>query len=155
MQPEVSVILIRENAEQLSGSGCCGKLEGDALRAASDEPFAHTRADQSACGRLHRLLRKNFPDSGTTPRVRVVTVDPRNQLYLAPKLWRDVCRYRPGIREGLKTALQLFALPAVVINGRVVSSRKRPLSPHHVLHEVERHLRPGTHKPSPGTNASS
>ena len=72
--------------------------------------------------------------------VALVTVDPRNQLYLAPKLAWDVLRYRPGWRAGLKTALQLFSLPAVVVNGRIISRRNEPLDPDTFCHAIRQAL---------------
>jgi len=137
MEPSVSVILIRENAEQLTGSGCCGKLEGDGTLLGHGREFDHARADQRSHGLLHRTLREFFPPREGRPQVAVVTVDPRNQLYLISKLWRDVWRYRPGLRSGLITLLQLFSLPAVIVNGRVISRRGRALAPDDLLREVE------------------
>ena len=72
--------------------------------------------------------------------VAIVTVDPRNQLYLAMKLWRDVCRYRPGLWTGMRTALQVFSLPAIIVNGRVLTKRGRPLEPDIVCHAVREQL---------------
>jgi len=149
MRPDVSVILIRENAEQLTGSGCCGKLEGDAGPIRSGEAFAHTRADQQRCGQLHRAVRQLFPSDIGQPQVSVVTVDPRNQLYLAAKLCRDVCRYRPGVRAGLRSLLQAFSLPAVVVNGRIISRRGTSHSLDDVVGEIQRQLRVRSDAPQP------
>jgi hypothetical protein len=40
----------------------------------------------------------------------------------------------------LCTALQIFSLPAVVVNGRVLSRRGQPLAPDALCHEVGRLL---------------
>lgn len=132
---EVSVILVLEQPEQTTGSGCCGKLGGDAGEICGPEVFSEAKALREQFGILHRAVRQLFPQE----RVSVVTVDPRNQLYLVPKLWRDVFRYRPGVRASMTTTLQLFSLPAVLVNGRVVSSRGAPVDPDelcHLIHEA-------------------
>ncbi|QDU64892.1 hypothetical protein Pan216_57860 [Planctomycetes bacterium Pan216] len=141
----VSVILIRENAEQVTGSGCCGKLEGDDELVRRADLFRETRLCQESFGVLHRAIREFFPDEQGVQRVRVVTVDPRNQLYLASKLWYDVFRYRPGWREGTRTMTQWFALPAVVVNGRVVSDSQGAPSPDELCHVIASLLNPSQH----------
>ena len=140
MNPRVSVILIRENAEQLTGSGCCGKLEGDVSLPGCAEVFAHTRRDQQELGVLHRAIRHFYPARDGAADVAIVTVDPRNQLYLVAKIWRDVWRYRPGLWAGLRAGLQLFALPAVIVNGRVISRRGKPVDPDTLCHVVRTQL---------------
>jgi hypothetical protein len=134
MAPAVSVILIRENAEQMTGSGCCGKLQGDDPVMRTHHLFQQTRTHQHELGVLHRAVREFFNDGGE--RVAIVTVDPRNQLYLTAKLCRDVLRYRPGWRPGLRTLLQLFSLPAVIVNGRVLSRRGSPVDPDTLCHQI-------------------
>lgn len=136
MGPPVSVLLIRENPEQMTGSGCCGKLEGDTALTGGDRVFQHARQHQREMGVLHRAIREFFPPCDGTERVRVQIVDPRNQLYLLPRLWRDVWHYRPGLWAGLRTACELFSLPAVIVNGRVLSRRKRPLDPDALCHAI-------------------
>lgn len=136
MAPEVSILLIRENPEQLTGSGCCGKLEGEAISGDAAALFAHCRTEQEALGVLHRAVRSFFPPGEERERVSVVTVDPRNQLYLTSKLWRDVWCYRPPAGAAIRTMLQLFSLPAVIVNGRVISRRGEPLDPDTLCHHV-------------------
>ncbi len=122
----IHVLLIREQAEQLTG-GCCGTVGDDDLLSGGRELFADARRDQLALGAIHRLIRDFFPPIDGREQVLVDAVDPRNQFYLFFRLWREVWRYRPGLRAGLQTALQFFSLPAVIVNGRVVSRRGGPL----------------------------
>jgi hypothetical protein len=140
MTPPVSVILIRENAEQLTGSGCCGKLEGDNALWGGGEVFAEARRNQLDLGVLHRAIREFFPPCDGQSQVGVVTVDPRNQFYLVPKLWSDVWRYRPGWRTGLFTLLQMFSLPAVIVNGRVLRGRDAVVDPDTLCHVIREYL---------------
>lgn len=129
---KVSVILVLEQPEQTTGSGCCGKLGGDAAEVCGPEVFSQAKALRKQFGILHRAVRTLFSHEHVT----LVTVDPRNQLYLVPKLWRDVLRFRPGLRASLMTSLQLFSLPAVVVNGRVVSRRGQPVDPDELCHLI-------------------
>lgn len=112
----VSVVLIREWPEQLTGSGCCGKVTGDGSVTGSTRAFASSCAVQERFGLLHRAVRQLYPESDAA----VVTVDPRNQLYLIGKLGFDVLRTRPGWRQGLRTLCQWFPIPAVVVDGSVL-----------------------------------
>jgi hypothetical protein len=136
MAADVSVILIRESPEQVTGSGCCGKLEGDTWVLAPRDLFPEVRRGQRELGVLYRALREFFPED----RVAVVTVDPRNQLFLVPKLWYDVFHYRPGWRPGLQTVCQWFSLPAIVINGQILPGQDGPIDPDTVCHHVTRLL---------------
>jgi len=136
----VSVLLIREAAEQITGSGCCGKLDDDDPSLRGRDVFAEARKHQHDMGLLHRAIRKFFPPRDGREQVVSIVVDPRNQLYLIPKLLRDVLRYRPGWRAGLRTVFQMFSLPAVVVNGRVISRRGQPLDPDTLCHEIAQRL---------------
>ncbi len=135
-RPAVSVILVREHAEQMTGSGCCGKLEGDSAALGGEDLFQLARQHQRDMGVLHRAVRQFFARDGDDQQVAIVTVDPRNQLYLVPKLIRDVWHFRPGLRSGLACILQMFSLPAVIVNGRVVSRRGQPPTPDDLCHLI-------------------
>ncbi len=134
--PRVSIILIRESAEQVTGSGCCGRLEGDSSLTGGARAFQRARSQQEAFGILHRAVVEFFADEQRRSELTIVTVDPRNQVYLFPKLVKDVWRYRPGWWCGLCTALQFFSLPAVIINGRVLSRRGQLLDPDALCHAI-------------------
>lgn len=138
--PQVSIILIRESAEQMTGSGCCGRLEGDSSLTGGAAAYRNVRREQEAFGVLHRAVAQFYADEIRSGVVTIRTVDPRNQPYLFPKLCKDVWRHRPGWGRGLCTLLQLYALPAVIVNGRVISRRGRPLDPDALCHEVGRIL---------------
>ena len=136
----VSVILIRDNAEQVTGGGCCGALDDDDPSVRGRDLFAEARRHQHDMGLLHRAIRKFFPPRDGHEQVLSIVVDPRNQLYLMAKLLGDVLRYRPGWRAGLRTVFHMFSLPAVVVNGRVISRRGQTLDPDTLCHEIARLL---------------
>lgn len=132
MAANCSVILIRENAEQLTGSGCCGKLEGDNARVGGRPVFEQAAQIKEQTGTLYRALRAFFPRET----VEIIQIDPRNQVYLTGKLWRDVWRFRPGIAAGLQTMFQAFSLPAVVVNGKVLSRGGALPDPDALCHHI-------------------
>ncbi len=134
--PQVSIILIRETAEQMSGSGCCGRVAGDPDLTGSGDAFREVRRQQEAFGILHRAVVEFFSEQQQRGELTIVTVDPRNQPYLIPKLVKDVWRYRPGWGKGLCSTLQFFSLPAVIVNGRILSRRGRLLDPDALCHAV-------------------
>ncbi|RMF86704.1 MAG: hypothetical protein D6741_21545 [Planctomycetota bacterium] len=140
-RPLVSIVLIRDGAEQLTGSGCCGVLTDDDPTVRRQNVFRETRRDQEHFGILHRTVTRLFTKEIADGELDVTIVDPRNQLYLVSRLTTDVFRYRPGIKAALATVLQLFSVPAVVVNGRIISSRRRPTTPDQLCHVIREHLR--------------
>ena len=108
-----SVLLVREWEQQLSGGGCCGRLEGDVLRQGREHLFADRRRIMEGMGPVYRGIRGRFGDS-----VSVMVVDPRNSIVLLPGLLRDFVRYRVGWRDALHTLRGLSTI-AVIVNGRL------------------------------------
>jgi hypothetical protein len=118
-RPRTSVILVREWEQQLTGSGCCGKLEGDFLGCGDTTVFAERRAVMERMGPVYRTIRERCGDA-----VEVQVVDPRN-IALIPFLVRDFWTFRVGIRSALAT---LVGLPkqGVIVNGRLVDRTAHP-----------------------------
>lgn len=98
-----TVIIVRDFPEQLTG----GDLVGE-------EAFRQACRTGRRCGHLHRTLRQR-----TDCVIR--QIDPRNQVALFVVLCREVWRHRPGLLTGLRTVCMAFALPAVIVNGRVLA----------------------------------
>ena len=97
MRTRPSVILIREWEAQLSGSGCCGRVEGDFLTREGEPVFRERRACMEAMAPLSRTLRERFGDA-----IELQVVDPRN-AFLIFLLLRDFWAFRVGLVEALKT----------------------------------------------------
>ena len=111
MKPRV--ILIRENAETLSCSSCAGSLNGiDAFGSCDVPDYAPTRQVISQVGELYMSLRREFGDE-----VEVDVVDPRNEVYLIPRLIRDYKRFKPPLGAFLKTLFFGISPCSVIING--------------------------------------
>ena len=119
MRARPSVILIREWEAQISGSGCCGRLEGDFLTRDREPAFRKRRACMEAMAPLSRTLRERFGDA-----IELQVVDPRN-TFLVFLLLRDFWAFRVGFVEALKTIGRL-PIQAVVVNGRLVARGEWP-----------------------------
>ena len=115
-----SVIFIREWEQQMSSSGCCGRIEGVMLGTGGARVFAERRAIMEAMGPLYRALKKTAGD-----RVEIMVVDPRNQISLLPRLLRDFWRYRTGLGTALAT-LRDLSPQTLVVNGRIFARGRWP-----------------------------
>lgn len=115
-----SVILVREWEGQSSGSGCCGRLEGEFLTCDGKPVFRERRAIMDEMGPLYMMLRNRFGEA-----VDLEVVDPRNVFSLIFLLVRDFLAFRVGVGDALKTLARL-PVQAVVINGRLVARGKWP-----------------------------
>ena len=93
MRTRPSVILIREWEGQLSGSGCCGRVEGDFLTREGEPVFRERRACMEAMAPLSRTLRERFGDA-----IELQVVDPRN-AFLIFLLLRDFWAFRGSSPE--------------------------------------------------------
>ena len=140
MKTRPSVILIREWEGQLSGSGCCGRLEGDFLRPDGDPTFRERRECMEAMAPLARALRERFGDA-----IELQVVDPRNPA-LFFLLLRDFWAFRVGLAGALKT---IGGLPvqAVVVNGRLVARGEWP-DPLEVVEILEEKISAGVPQPA-------
>ena len=115
-----SVILVREWEGQSTGSGCCGRLEGEFLTSGGKPVFAERRAIMEGMGPLYTTLRSRFGDG-----VDLEVVDPRNVFSLIFLLLRDFLAFRVGVGVALRTLTRL-PVQAVVINGRLVARGEWP-----------------------------
>ena len=136
MRTRPSVILIREWEEQLSGSGCCGRVEGDFLTRQGEPVFRERRACMEAMAPLSRTLRERFGDA-----IELQVVDPRNPA-LVFLLLRDFWAFRVGLVEALRTTGGL-PIQAVVVNGRLLSRGEWP-DPLEVVQILEEAISPPT-----------
>ena len=110
-----SIILIREWEAQMSGSGCCGRLQGDVLSIGDRRVFPERRRVMEAMGPLYRAIRQRYGDS-----IDLLVVDPRNWVSLMTRLVRDFVRSRVPLGEIWRT-LRGISTVTVVLNGRIVA----------------------------------
>ena len=140
MRSRPSVILIREWEAQLSGSGCCGGLEGDFLTHEGEPVFRERRACMEAMAPLSRTLRERFGDA-----IELQVVDPRNPALLF-LLLRDFWAFHVGLVEALKT-IGWLPIQAVVVNGRLLSGGEWP-DPLEVVQILEEAMSAGVRQPA-------
>jgi len=127
------VILIREWEQQLTGSGCCGKLEGDVVVCPEGRVFAERRAVMERMGAVYQAIKSRFGEA-----VEIDVVDPRNAgLFFI--LLGDFRAFRVGFRDALAT---LFRIPkqAVIVNGRIADLTEFP-DPRRIGDVVEAEMR--------------
>ena len=116
-----SLIFIRENEGQLTGSDCCGKMEGD-WRVENGQPiFEEQRKVISTIAPLFLAIKDRFKD-----KIEISIVDPRNQLFLFPKIFRDFLCYKRFSFAVFRSLFMMYRLPAIIINGELKYSGKLP-----------------------------
>jgi len=129
---KTQVILVRENAETLTCSDCAGSLEGiDAFGSHGIPDYAPIKKVMTQMGELYMALRHKFGDQ-----VEIDVVDPRNEIYLIPRLIRDYRRHKTSFRTFLKTLFFGISPGKVIINGRVRKGKELP-SPETLIQEVQ------------------
>lgn len=127
------VMLVRQWDQQLGGSGCCGRLDGEALGTLgrnAEDPYAHCRGDMQRVGAVYRALRERFPED----EVELVVVDPRNTAWVLPAVWRDARRRGLSVRAALRQCNAATAACALVCDGLVLT---RDAEPHQAVAAVE------------------
>lgn len=118
--PRPSVVLVREWEQQMSSSGCCGRLEGDVLLQQGVRCFPERREVMEEVGPLYRALRARWGDD-----IDVHVVDPRNLPTLLGLLWRDVRAGRVGPLGAVRTLFGV-SVTSVIVDGRIVSRGRWP-----------------------------
>ena len=120
-QTTSTLIFVRESEGQLTGSGCCGKLEGGWRNGKGRPVFVLQRKTLQAIFPLSQAARRHFGR-----RVEVLHVDPRNQLFLFPRLLMEGIRHRAFGLRFLCALLMIYRLPAVIFNGELLFSGRVP-----------------------------
>jgi len=115
-----SVLIVREWEQQMSSSGCCGRLEGDLLEWRGERSFPERREAMEEAGPLYRALRERYDEA-----VDIRVVDPRNLVSLVGYLFRDFRRHGVGFVPALRTLFGL-AVNSIVVNGRIVATGEWP-----------------------------
>ena len=116
-----SLIFIRENEGQLTGSDCCGKLEGDWLVQNGEPIFEKQRDVLASIAPLFLEVKKKYEGE-----IDIEQVDPRNQLFLMPKIFSDIWRTKNFSWASFKSLFMLYRLPAVIFNGELLFSGRVP-----------------------------
>jgi len=108
-----SVIIVRESDELVAS--CCVPFDGEFIQEVGKiDLFLTTSEVIKSTGELYKKLETEY---GKT--INMDVVDPRNPMYLFPRLIKDIMKYKVSPWQAFKT---IFALksPAVVCNGKLV-----------------------------------
>ncbi|MEX2581960.1 MAG: hypothetical protein WD766_01725 [Gemmatimonadota bacterium] len=118
------LILVREIDQQMSGSGCCGRIEGDAAAWGSGGcVFPERREKMTRVGEVYRAVREEFGD-----RVEITIVDPRNFISFLPLVVRDAVRFHVPLGTALR-AMASTSLSTGVFDGQILFERTLPTPP--------------------------
>jgi len=118
--PKHNVIIVREQDGMVTG--CCVPFDGEFIRELGKEDlFSLNQLEIKTIGELYRKLRDEFPNQ-----VEVIMVDPRNPLYLIPKLIKETFNNKIPFFRALKTIF-LYRTPAVICDGELLSSGQKVL----------------------------
>lgn len=122
---EHRVVLVRQWDQQLGGSGCCGRLDGESVRELHDQaeqPYAHCRTDMETIGAVYRALRSRF----RAEEVELTVVDPRNTAWVLPAVWRAARGRGLSLRDTLRQVNAATRACAVVCDGLVLDCGTEP-----------------------------
>lgn len=110
------VVLVRAWDQQMSGSGCCGRLGGLSDDICQPGDFAPQRADMEEMGVVYRQLREDLPDD-----VDLTVADPRNNIWLVPRLVRYA--WARGVRGAdlWRQVTRGTSRTAVIVDGKAVA----------------------------------
>lgn len=115
------LILVRECDQQMSGSGCCGRIEGDATFWDTEgNVFAERRAKMNQVGEIYRAVRNAFGND-----VEITVVDPRNLVSFLPLVVRDKFRFDVPVLTAIR-AMGATSLSSAVFDGQVLYSGRMP-----------------------------
>lgn len=114
VRPAHRVLLVREWDEQMSGSGCCGRIGGLGTEFCHPEDFVPVRERMEAMGGVYRALRVALPDADVT------VVDPRNWAWLVPAVVRDARRSGLSWPAAVREVVRATTPASIVVDGVVV-----------------------------------
>lgn len=87
-----------------------------------DPSYKHIRGYAEQCGKLHRDIRERFGED----EVEIIQIEPKDYIYVVPKVLREILAHRQPVIPSIKTLLLWEPVPAVIVNGKTVSSGSVP-----------------------------
>ncbi|HVY55860.1 MAG TPA: hypothetical protein VHC46_08905 [Thermodesulfobacteriota bacterium] len=118
--------------ESDSGSGCVCCSGGMGEHAKKEPSYREIRESAAECGRLYRELRERYGEE----EVEIIQIEPKDYVYVLPRVIRDIIKRREPLVSSLRTLLLWHAVPAVIVNGKIVSTGAVPGS-NAVFKEIE------------------
>lgn len=120
----IHVLFVREKDQQMSGSGCCGKLEGDVIelsKSSGELLFCENRSIMEHMGEIYRRLDKEFGSQ-----VELEVIDPRNIVFLTITLLRQWRKTQYPLRERIRQFIKGFRVSSVFVNGQLAAVERYP-----------------------------
>lgn len=106
-------LLVTHLSGQVTGSNCCGKLEGANCNLGVEDPFASERA-------RHEMAAASARARAAQEGVDLEVVDGRNLFGLVLSYHRQVQAHGwPGLKNALRGYLGIYPVPCVIVKGRV------------------------------------
>lgn len=130
MAKKIHVLLLREWDQQMSSSGCCGRIEGDMTQFQGERVFPERRKVMEQMGEIYRTLYEVFPDE-----IEVEVVDPRNLIAYTTVVYREQKKLRSRLSEKVKQFVHGFHRSAIFVNGELLFSGEVP-SPDKVVKTI-------------------
>ncbi len=114
------MIIVRES-DGTGGCICCSGGLGDYAK--KDPSYNGMRTVVEECGRLHREISGRF----SADEVEIIQIEPRDYLYLVPKVLKDLVRFRRDLFSSLRTILLWYPVPTVIVNGKPIGTGRVPM----------------------------
>jgi hypothetical protein len=108
------IFLIHEQPAQVTGSDCCGKIEGKYTDFKPEPLFKKTR---KSLERSEMILNKIRNEIGS---VEIHRIDSRNILGIWTMLWKYRQKLHIPFWGKIKFFLLLFRVPCLIINGEYI-----------------------------------
>jgi len=118
--------------ESDSGSGCICCSGGMGEHAKKEPSYHEIRESAGECGRLHREIRERYSED----EVEIIQIEPKDYIYVIPGVIKDILRRRGPLISSIRTLLLWYPVPAVIVNGKTVSSGAVP-STSDIFKEIE------------------
>ncbi|UFJ40247.1 hypothetical protein LOK74_19760 [Brevibacillus humidisoli] len=121
---KVHVLFVREAEQQMSNSGCCGRLSGDLINLSEvtgERLFRERRQIMEEMGLLYRRLDEQFGEQ-----VELDVIDPRNIILFVVVLWRQWRRKKVPLSQMLMHFSRGFHTKAIFVNGELVAAGEIP-----------------------------
>ena len=99
---------------------CCSGGMGE--HAKKEPSYREIREYAGECGRLHRDLRERYGED----EVEIIQIEPKDYIYVLPTVIKDIIKHRGPVISSIRTLLLWHAVPAVIVNGRLVGGGKVP-----------------------------
>ena len=108
--------------ESDSGGGCICCSGGMGEHAGKEPSYRDIRETAGECGRLHREIRERYGED----EVEIIQIEPKDYIYVMPRVLREILKYSQPFIPSVRTLFLLYPVPAVIVNGKTVSSGSVP-----------------------------